>query len=105
VGVVVMDAIIAIGQNGSHDPESFATGVRGIIIGHGQLNAEMTGTSTDEIWGSEPAIWFAATFRNLQAYTLAKYSIKSLAAEHNQDAVAFTVGTTEVMPTGIKEAI
>jgi hypothetical protein len=91
------NVIIGIGLDGSPDPQAFATGVRGIIVGHGELVAEIQGVSADEEWGSEPAVWFAANFHNVQALTLAKYSLKSLATEHKQDAIAWTVGTTELV--------
>jgi hypothetical protein len=101
----IMDAIIAIGHDGSHDSQAFATGVKGIVTGHGTLNASITGPSWSPDWGEEWATWFAASFETPQAFTLAKHSILSLAEVHNQEAVAFTVGATEVASTGIKEAV
>lgn len=94
-----MDVIVAIGHDGSPDPEGFKTGVRGIIVAYGELAAEINGSSADEIGGTEPATWFACSFPNLSNYTLARQSILNIAAMHGQDAVAFTTGEVDVAET------
>lgn len=89
-----MDVIVAIGHDKA-GPD-FAEQVRQVIERLGTLNATIGGVSSDPTWGVEEATWFAASFDWFPSYTEARERILAIAAAHNQDAVAFTIGTTEV---------
>lgn len=92
-----MDVIIAIGHDNAG--VDFAEQVRQVIARFGKLHAVVSGTSWSPRWGDENATWFAAGFPSFDRYVEARARILAVAATHNQDAVAFTVGTTDVADT------
>lgn len=89
-----MDVIIAIGHDGATD--TFGSQVRKVIDRLGTLNAIVSGASWSPEWGTEDATWFAATFPTFPAYAEARARILAVGGANGQDAIAFTVGTTEV---------
>jgi len=92
-----MDTVIAIGhENAGPD---FAPHVRAVIDRFGTLNAVVSGTSWSPEWGDENATWFAVTFAGFEDYVEARARILAIAAANNQDAVAFTIGDTDVAET------
>jgi len=91
-----MNVIIGIGYNGSQDPAGFRDQVAKVITRLGTLHADIEGRSSSEPWGAEPGTWFAAEFEDHGAYFEARARILAVGAAHGQDAVAFTVGTTDV---------
>lgn len=92
-----MDVIIAIGHDGA--AETFGTEVQKVIERLGTVNAVVSGPSWSPGWGEEDATWYAATFPSFERYTEARGRILAIAGWHAQDAVAFTIGTTDVAET------
>lgn len=92
-----MDVIIAIGHDNAG--VDFSPQVRAVIDRLGTLKAVVSGTSWSPEWGDENATWFAVTFGTYDRYVSARERILAVAAVHHQDAVAFTVGTTDVADT------
>lgn len=89
-----MNVIIAIGHDGAG--QDFAAQVQQVIERKGTLNALVSGSSWSPEWGSEDATWFAATFRDFDTYVEARARILAIGGSHSQDAIAFTVGDTDV---------
>lgn len=73
--------------------------VRTIALNGGAVNARLDGLSSDEAWGTEHATWIAASFETTEAYERSRETILDVAGSYGQDAVAFTVGTTEIAST------
>lgn len=93
-----MDVIIAIGYDGADSPLGFLGAVSSIIRRLGTLNASINGQSHSPGWGTEDATWLAASFPDFDTYAEARARILAVGAVENQDAIAFTVGTTDVAP-------
>lgn len=92
-----MDTVIAIGHTNAG--QDFAPQVRQVIDRLGTLNAVVSGTSWSPGWGDENATWFAVTFDGFDAYVEARERILAVASAHNQEAVAFTVGSVDMAET------
>lgn len=91
-----MDVIIGLGYDGSPNSDDFKGKVMGIIDRFGTLNAEIVGMSRSPEWGAEEGCWFAASFADLDTFSEAQERILVVGSAHNQDAIAFTIGFTEV---------
>lgn len=89
-----MDVIIAIGHDGA-GPD-FSEQVRQVIARFGILNAVVSGPSWSPEWGTEDATWFAATFPYWSTFIEARARILAIGGANGQDAIAFTVGDTDV---------
>ena len=91
-----MDVIIGLGFEGSSNPAGFRDLVRRVVTRLGVVNAEIGGVSVSSQWGAEEGVWFAATFPDFATYVEARERILAIGAVHRQDAIAFTVGNTDV---------
>jgi hypothetical protein len=96
---MAFDVIVGIGYNGCDARQAFYNQVKMIVQRLGKLNALITGDSYSEEWGYEKATWYAASFESFGDYIEARDRILAVAATHNQDAVAFTVGNIDVPST------
>jgi hypothetical protein len=91
-----MDVVIGIGYQNAAEPLTFRNQVLAVVDRLGRTNAIMDGKSVSAGWGTEDGTWFAATFPSATEYYEARERIIAVGSAHNQDAVAFTFGTTDV---------
>lgn len=91
-----MDVIIAIGFDGADLPGEFEAQVESVVHRLGEMNASIVGETHSAGWGREEGRWYAVTFPSFMAYVEARSRILAIGAAHNQDAIAFTYGRTDV---------
>ena len=98
-----MNAIIGIGRNVGNEPmdyerwRNFRISIRSVVERNGgKMIADVVGQSYSEGWGFEEAAWFAFDASNLNLGQL-RQDLSALADQYGQDAIALTVGATDLV--------
>lgn len=94
----MISVIIGIGFDGANDPDGFYDAVIGVVNRLGVLEARIIGDSYSADWGDERGAWIAASFSTFERFTEARERILAIGGSENQDAIAFTIGYTDIAP-------
>jgi len=91
-----VDVVVGASDRDEATRDELALALSGLLTARGDISAVTRGVSEDERWGTECSVWLAATVRE-DELALLRAGLASVARVFEQDGIALTVGTFELV--------